>query len=176
MKSARAHLRGNAVAYLALFVALGGTSYAAVNQPRNSVGTRQLRNGAVTALKLADRTITPSKLNSKAITASVSAFAAIDAKGGVHEASEPAHTVNWGEPGPTGIFETQVVFAHPFPTPRFCFALASVQGVPGDPLPTIGSANATIQGKNAVSVYTYYGNDTEAPLPVVVAVLCPSRI
>ena len=27
------HLRGNAVAYLALFVALGGTSYAAINLP-----------------------------------------------------------------------------------------------------------------------------------------------
>jgi hypothetical protein len=46
-----AHLRRHAVAYLALFVALGGTSYAA-SLPRNSVGTAQLRDRAVTALKL----------------------------------------------------------------------------------------------------------------------------
>jgi hypothetical protein len=33
-------------------VALGGTSYAALTLPRNSVGTLQLRNGAVTAAKV----------------------------------------------------------------------------------------------------------------------------
>src|SRR6202035_4775165 len=46
------HLRRNAVAYLALFVAFGGTGYAAVTLPRNSVGTTQLKNGAVTAAKV----------------------------------------------------------------------------------------------------------------------------
>jgi hypothetical protein len=46
------HLRGNAIAYLALFVALGGTSYAAFSLPKNSVGTAQLRNGSVTPPKL----------------------------------------------------------------------------------------------------------------------------
>lgn len=46
------HLRGNVIAYLALFVALGGTSYATVNLPTNSVGTAQLRNGAVTPPKI----------------------------------------------------------------------------------------------------------------------------
>jgi hypothetical protein len=43
------HLHGHAVAYLALFVALGGTSYAASRLPSNSVGTAQLRPGAVLA-------------------------------------------------------------------------------------------------------------------------------
>jgi hypothetical protein len=37
----------NVVATLALFVALGGSSYAAFVLPANSVGTQQLRNGAV---------------------------------------------------------------------------------------------------------------------------------
>ena len=42
------------VAYLALFVALGGTTYAATNSPlpRGSVGTRQLKDQAVTSSKL----------------------------------------------------------------------------------------------------------------------------
>ena len=41
------------VAYLALFIALGGVSYAAVTLPRGSVGTAQIRKGAVTKSKLA---------------------------------------------------------------------------------------------------------------------------
>lgn len=37
----------NATATLALFVALGGTSWAAISLPRNSVGSAQIRTGAV---------------------------------------------------------------------------------------------------------------------------------
>jgi hypothetical protein len=42
------------VACLALAVSLGGTSYAAVSLPRNSVGTKQLRDNAVTSPKIRD--------------------------------------------------------------------------------------------------------------------------
>lgn len=45
------------VALLALFVALAGTSYAAVSLPKNSVGARQLKKGAVTPPKVAKTTI-----------------------------------------------------------------------------------------------------------------------
>jgi hypothetical protein len=43
------HLRQHSVAYLALFVALGGTSFAAANAlvPKNSVGTAQVINGSL---------------------------------------------------------------------------------------------------------------------------------
>jgi hypothetical protein len=45
----------NVVATLALFIAVGGTSAYAANQlSANSVGTKQLKNGAVTKVKLAD--------------------------------------------------------------------------------------------------------------------------
>ena len=37
------------VAYLALFVALGGSSYAVSQLPRNSIGSKQLRKGGVYA-------------------------------------------------------------------------------------------------------------------------------
>lgn len=40
------------VALLALFAAVGGGAYAAVTLPANSVGSTQLRNGAVTAQKV----------------------------------------------------------------------------------------------------------------------------
>jgi hypothetical protein len=38
----------NVTVTIALFVALGGTSYAAFSLPAGSVGTKQLKNGAVT--------------------------------------------------------------------------------------------------------------------------------
>jgi hypothetical protein len=41
------------VAYVALFVALGGVSYAALKLPANSVGTKQIKNKAVTLGKIA---------------------------------------------------------------------------------------------------------------------------
>jgi hypothetical protein len=44
----------NAIALTALFVALGGSSYAALSLPRGSVGTTQLRAGAVTSAKVRD--------------------------------------------------------------------------------------------------------------------------
>src|SRR5690349_23207985 len=47
-----AYLKRHHIGLLALFIALGGTSYAAAKLPRNSVGTAQLRKGAVTTAKL----------------------------------------------------------------------------------------------------------------------------
>jgi hypothetical protein len=45
------------IASVALFVALGGTTYAAITLPANSVGTLQLKKYAVTKEKLAPKTI-----------------------------------------------------------------------------------------------------------------------
>jgi hypothetical protein len=45
------------VACLALTVALGGTSYAAVTLPRSSVGTAQLKRNAVTSVKVKNRSL-----------------------------------------------------------------------------------------------------------------------
>jgi hypothetical protein len=44
------------VACVALVIAMGGTSYAAFSLPKNSVGTAQLRSGAITQQKIAKRT------------------------------------------------------------------------------------------------------------------------
>jgi hypothetical protein len=45
------------ISLIALFVALGGTTYAATSLPKNSVGTTQLKSGAVTPPKVARKTI-----------------------------------------------------------------------------------------------------------------------
>jgi hypothetical protein len=55
------------VALVALFVALGGTSYAAITAlPANSVGTTQLKSNAVTGPKIKDGAITAAKISSSA--------------------------------------------------------------------------------------------------------------
>jgi hypothetical protein len=45
------------VAVLALSVALAGTSYAAIKLPANSVGTRQVKDSAITSRKVKDRSL-----------------------------------------------------------------------------------------------------------------------
>jgi hypothetical protein len=58
------------VASIALLVALGGTSVAAVNQlAANSVGTSQLKSNAVTTPKIKNSAVNASKLASNAVTA-----------------------------------------------------------------------------------------------------------
>jgi hypothetical protein len=50
------------VALLALFVALGGSSYAVSQMPNNSVGSNQLKNNAVTTQKIRNGAVTSSKV------------------------------------------------------------------------------------------------------------------
>lgn len=57
-----------AVSLLALFVALGGTSYAAVGLPKNSVGAKQLMKNAVTSPKIKDHAVSAVKINMHGLT------------------------------------------------------------------------------------------------------------
>ena len=59
----------NVTSSIALFVALGGVSYAATALPANSVGSTQLKDSAVTSSKIANSTITSQKLNADTIKA-----------------------------------------------------------------------------------------------------------
>ena len=52
-----AHVRQNGIAYVALFVALGGTSYAAASLPKNSVGSRQLKSSSVNSRVVKDKSL-----------------------------------------------------------------------------------------------------------------------
>jgi hypothetical protein len=56
------------VATTALFLALGGTGYAAFSLPKNSVGTKQLRSGAVTTKKIKNGAVTAAKINTTGLT------------------------------------------------------------------------------------------------------------
>lgn len=63
-----AHVRHNIVAYLALFVALGGSAYAAASLPKDSVGTKQLKNRAVTNPKLAKGAVRGANVAKQSLT------------------------------------------------------------------------------------------------------------
>lgn len=110
------HARGNAVAYLALFCAVGGTSYAAVSLPVGSVGSRQLQN----------HSIAPVKFDPGFINGNIRAFVVANANGTVQASSgRPTVTVTNGQ----GVYNvTWRVSASPRPR---CFAVGGLTSAPG---------------------------------------------
>jgi hypothetical protein len=60
----------NVTSVMALFVALGGTSYAAITLPANSVGKSQIRSSAVGQSEVASNSIGPGEIRTNAVRAS----------------------------------------------------------------------------------------------------------
>ncbi len=63
------YLRRNHLGLLALFVALGGTSYAAVKFPNNSVGTAQIKTNGVGSSEIKSNSITSPKVKDGSLLA-----------------------------------------------------------------------------------------------------------
>jgi hypothetical protein len=91
-----AHLRSNLVAYAALFVALGGTSYAATELAAGSVGSRELKRNAVTAAKIKPGAIRSAKVKDGSLLAKD--FAAGQLPAGPRGPEGPKGDA--GQPGP----------------------------------------------------------------------------
>lgn len=90
------HVRRHAIGYLALFVALGGSSYAAVKLPPNSVGPSQIRSNAITGVEIKNGSIGLADLSS-------AARRALEGVAGVAGAAGPAGPGGPGGPaGPAG--------------------------------------------------------------------------
>jgi hypothetical protein len=62
IRSSLKYIRQNAIAFLALFVALSGTAIAA-GLPKNSVGNKQLKKNAVTGVKVKKNSLTGTQIN-----------------------------------------------------------------------------------------------------------------
>ena len=148
MSRALNHFKSNVIAYLALFVALGGTSYAAATLRAGSVGTRQLRNHSVS----------PIKLQKGSIGGYVRDWAQIDEGGHVIASRPHAHIVDWSE---SGLFPGGVVsWGHSIP--HACFALATATPASA----SVAYASAGLTGKGTKIVLS-------APQTAVnVAVVC----
>lgn len=148
MKRLSDHLRSNVVAYLALFVALGGTSYAAVSLPSGSVGTRQLRNHSVT----------PSKLGR--IGAVVRYWAVVNGSGRVLDSGSVRPQAGGGGGNVNIAFKRHNVGGR-------CFVLGSLLGSPG-----LGvGATFELFGNDVVRANTSTST-SGVPATVAVAVLC----
>ena len=153
------HIRANVVAYLALFVALGGTSYAAIKLPANSVGTRQIKNHSITPIKL-----DPSKTG-----AVVRFWAILDASppGSTLDeqvtASRPrARITTWDSAFDSGIISWgRPIPSSCFPTATAANGFASARVIPGS------KAHASV----LFAPYTAGGEHTTGLVYVVV--LCP---
>jgi hypothetical protein len=78
----------NIVGTLALFIALGGVSYAAVKLPAKSVGTKQLKKGAVTSAKVRDGSLLAKDFGKDELPRG--------------DAGEPGDNGRPGAPGPAG--------------------------------------------------------------------------
>lgn len=143
-----AYLRSNAIALLALFVALGGTSYAAYSLPAGSVGARILRN----------HSITPVKLDPRFTAAFVRDWAVIDGNGHVMASHPRARTFGFGGTGMGTVTWRQ--------RPRSgCFGLATVNDVSPGFAQVFGNPGQ-------LGVQTYGLSGRLAPATVAVAVLC----
>jgi hypothetical protein len=110
------------IACIALGVALGGTSVAAIQAlPRNSVGTAQIKNGAVTKKKINKKTLRQLKGNRgpRGLTGAPGAAGAQGAQGiqGIQGIQGPAGPgARWAAVNPNGTIAVQsggITVAHP---------------------------------------------------------------
>jgi hypothetical protein len=58
----------NVMATIAVFIALGGASYAALKLPKSSVGTKQLKKNSVTTAKIKNEAVTAAKVKKGTLT------------------------------------------------------------------------------------------------------------
>jgi hypothetical protein len=149
------HVKSNAVAYLALFVALGGTSYAAIKIPAGSVGNRQLQNHSVT----------PIKLEHGSFAGYMRAYIQVNSSGHITASNPRAQLIGWQTSGPFA--GGQIQWSQPFPAS--CFALATTTTL--DSVVSYASATAGGVGAKAkaLSVVLLSG----PARAVNVAIMCP---
>lgn len=102
LRRLRTHLSyANVMATVAIFVALGGTSYAATKLARNSVGSTQIQSKAVGSSELKSRAVSASKLRSGAVTATKLSRSA---RRSLRGAQGPAGAIGAvGPAGPSGL-------------------------------------------------------------------------
>ena len=74
----------NVMATVAVFLALGGASYAAFKVPKNSIGANQLKNGAVTTAKIKNGAVSGAKIAAGTLGTVPSATSATSATNAVN--------------------------------------------------------------------------------------------
>lgn len=135
------------VALVALFAALGGVGYAATALPANSVGTKQLKNNAVTFNKIAPHTIGSARINPNMVQTRVGSTCT-GAKGAIGAVSKTGSvTCNSTVPNEFGSSASSVPVANTGNTTVTSRSLPSGSNylVLANPTVTITSASGTAQ-------------------------------
>jgi hypothetical protein len=190
-----AHIRSrltfaNVVAVTALFVALGGTGYAAITLPRNSVGSAQLRTGAVGSSELKSSAVTSRAIRGRSVQLSdlsVSARASLRGQAGPAGPAGPAGvTLRAAVPSGGSVQRGNAVSAaHQGGTNEYrvafdrdvsgCVATATLATVPtagGADQPVAGRITVTQDQPTSVLVRTFAGDGSNAEQPFNVIVAC----
>ena len=140
---------GNVVGTLALFIALGGVSYAAVTLPARSVGTKQLKSEAVTGAKVRNGTLTKKDFKTSSLPRGKAGDAGQDGQPGdagpAGARGEPGAPGLKGDAGPAGATGPQGAAGPTGPAGSSVTGPAGPAGPPGAPGATgpDGTAGAT---------------------------------
>jgi hypothetical protein len=89
-------LRNNLIALIALFIALGGTSYAATMLPAGSVGTKQLKSGSVTAAKIKAGAVGTASIANNSVTGDKVLESSLGKVPSAADADTAANATKWG--------------------------------------------------------------------------------
>ena len=193
MSRPRLHVTyANVTATVALFVALGGTSYAVTQLPRNSVGAQQIRSGAVRATEIKSSAVRSRAIANRSVAlgdlslatrrslrgqpgqtgpqgpagpAGMPLAAAVNSGGGVARGTGVATSDHRGGSGVYEIRFTRDVSG--------CFAVASLSDVPGGDVavPQSGEVVTSIAG-SSVFVRTRDSGGAPTDLPFHLIVSC----
>lgn len=154
----------NVVATLALFLALGGSSYAALKLPRNSVGAAQIRAGAVHSSDVANGSLQAGDLSGaarKALGAGGSVFFAAVSAGG------QAVRGNATEAAVEGSGHYEVAF------PKAASGCVFTATLGATDTAEVPAGRITVHGDgDRVGVQTYDANGQPASLPFQVLMAC----
>jgi hypothetical protein len=187
MHGIRRHLTfANAMATIAVFVAVGGTSYAAITLPRNSVGERQIKAKAVGAAELKANSVGSRAIKNASIRprdlAAATKEVLVGRPGPAGPAGPPAvelraavNSAGTLVDGNATLVTNRAVGLHVVDFSRSlaeCVPVATLALSPGDPVnPGAGSIVLALEG-DRVSVRTYDPSGTPASLPFNLIVAC----
>ncbi len=97
----------NVMATIAVFIAIGGSAYAATQLKKNSVGTRQLKKNSVVTSKIKNGSVTGTKIQTNSLTGSQVNASTLGTVPGAQVANSIIAPEDWHEVGKPGQPEIQ---------------------------------------------------------------------